>query len=402
MSSFKTLDTLADDMAAGGIVLIRADLNVPLDDNGAVRDATRLERLLPSLKKLSQNGFRIGVLSHFGRPKGQRVAEMSLAPIAVALGDLLGQKVTFAEDCIGDAAQEALTSLPEGCICVLENTRFHGGEEADDADFAAALAAPAEAYVNDAFSAAHRAHASTHGITKYLPTYCGRAMQAELDALTAALGDPKRPLVAVVGGAKISTKLDLLGNLSAKTDILVIGGGMANTFLAAQGHNIGTSLCEDTMLETARAIMAEAEKQGCTILLPRDAVVAAQFAAGQSGDICAAQAVPDDKMILDAGPEAVRDICAAFDKAATLIWNGPLGAFEIEPFDAATNHAAQHAATLTRKGQLTSIAGGGDTVAALNHAGAGKDFSYVSTAGGAFLEWLEGKDLPGVTALSHH
>ncbi|CAI8182434.1 MAG: Phosphoglycerate kinase [Alphaproteobacteria bacterium] len=400
MSSYKTLNALVDETAAGSIVLFRADLNVPLDESGIVRDATRLQRLLPSLEKLSQSGFRIGVLSHFGRPKGRRVAEMSLAPIASALGDLLGQDVAFAEDCIGDAAQNALTTLPEGGICVLENTRFHAGEEADDADFAAALAAPAQAYVNDAFSAAHRAHASTHGITKYVPTYCGLAMQAELDALNAALGNPKRPLIAIVGGAKISTKLDLLGNLSAKTDTLVIGGGMANTFLAAQGHNVGTSLCEDSMLDTARAIMAEAEKQDCTILLPRDAVVASQFAAGQSGEICAAQAVPDNKMILDAGPDAVSDICAAFDKAATLIWNGPLGAFEIEPFDAATNKAAQYAAALTRKGQLTSIAGGGDTVAALNHAGAGDDFSYVSTAGGAFLEWLEGKTLPGIAALA--
>ncbi|NBR50474.1 MAG: phosphoglycerate kinase [Alphaproteobacteria bacterium] len=344
MSSYKTLDALVAETAGGSIILIRADLNVPLDERGAVRDATRLERLLPSLEKLSQSGFRIGALSHFGRPKGQRVAEMSLAPIAVALGDLLGQKVTFAEDCIGDAAQEALAALPEGGICVLENTRFHAGEEADDADFAAALAAPADAYVNDAFSAAHRAHASTHGITKYVPTYCGLAMR----------------------------------------------------------HSVGTSLCEDSMLETARAIMAEAETQGCTILLPRDAVVASQFAAGQSGETVAAHAVPDDKMILDAGPDAVGDICAAFDKAATIIWNGPLGAFEIEPFDAATNHAAQYAAALTRKGQLTSIAGGGDTVAALNHAGAGKDFTYVSTAGGAFLEWLEGKTLPGVAALSQN
>ena len=402
MSSFKTLDALADEWAGGSIVLIRADLNVPLDDNGAVRDATRLQRLLPSLTKLSNDGFRIGILSHFGRPKGQRVAAMSLAPIAEALGDLIGQNVHFAEDCIGDAAQEALAALPEGGICVLENTRFHAGEEADDGDFAAALAAPAQAYVNDAFSAAHRAHASTHAITKHLPTYCGLAMQTELDALDAALGKPKRPLVAVVGGAKISTKLDLLGNLSARVDTLVIGGGMANTFLAAQGHAIGTSLCEDAMLDTARAIMVEAEKQGCAILLPRDVVIAAEFAAGQSGDICAAHDVPDDKMILDAGPDAVSDICAAFDKAVTIIWNGPLGAFEIEPFDAATNHAAQYAAALTRKGQLTSIAGGGDTVAALNHAGAGKDFTYVSTAGGAFLEWLEGKTLPGVAALSHH
>jgi phosphoglycerate kinase len=261
------------------------------------------------------------------------------------------------------------------------------------------LAAPAAAYVNDAFSAAHRAHGSTHGITKYAPTYCGLAMHAELDALDAALGAPQRPVVAVVGGAKISTKLDLLGNLSARVDTLVIGGGMANTFLAAQGHSVGTSLCEDAMLDTARAIMAEADKQGCTILLPQDAAIAPAFAAGQEAEIVSANGVPDDKMILDAGPDAVRDICAAFDGAATLIWNGPLGAFEIEPFDAATNQAAQHAAALTQKGQLTSVAGGGDTVAALNHAGAGENFSYVSTAGGAFLEWLEGKTLPGVAAL---
>jgi phosphoglycerate kinase len=399
MSDFKTLDQLAADTPRGSIVLIRADLNVPLDEGGAVRDATRLERLLPSLEKLSQHGFRIGILSHFGRPKGQEVAAMSLAPVADALAELLGQTVAFADDCIGEVAANALAALAEGGICVLENTRFHAGEEADEADFAKALAAPAAAYVNDAFSAAHRAHGSTHGITKYAPTYCGLAMQAELDALDAALGAPQRPVVAVVGGAKISTKLDLLGNLSARVDTLVIGGGMANTFLAAQGHSVGTSLCEDAMLDTARAIMAEADKQGCTILLPQDAAIAPAFAAGQEAEIVSANGVPDDKMILDAGPDAVRDICAAFDGAATLIWNGPLGAFEIEPFDAATNQAAQHAAALTQKGQLTSVAGGGDTVAALNHAGAGENFSYVSTAGGAFLEWLEGKTLPGVAAL---
>jgi len=399
MSDFKTLDQLAADTPRGSIVLIRADLNVPLDEGGAVRDATRLERLLPSLEKLSQHGFRIGILSHFGRPKGQEIAAMSLAPVADALAELLGQTVAFADDCIGEVAANALAALAEGGICVLENTRFHAGEEADEADFAKALAAPAAAYVNDAFSAAHRAHASTHGITKYAPTYCGLAMQAELDALDAALGAPQRPVVAVVGGAKISTKLDLLGNLSARVDTLVIGGGMANTFLAAQGHSVGTSLCEDAMLDTARAIMAEADKQGCTILLPQDAAIAPAFAAGQEAEIVSANGVPDDKMILDAGPDAVRDICAAFDGAATLIWNGPLGAFEIEPFDAATNQAAQHAAALTQKGQLTSVAGGGDTVAALNHAGAGENFSYVSTAGGAFLEWLEGKTLPGVAAL---
>ena len=399
MSAFKTLDNLAQDQPRGAVILLRADLNVPLDDSGAVRDATRLERLLPSLQKLSDGGYRIGVLSHFGRPKGQRVAEMSLAPVATALGALLGKNVTFAEDCIGAAAAEALAALDEGGICVLENTRFHAGEEADDGDFAAALAAPADAYVNDAFSAAHRAHASTHAITKALPTYCGLAMQAELDALNGALATPERPVVAVVGGAKISTKLDLLGNLSAKVDTLVIGGGMANTFLAAQGKAIGTSLCEDAMLDTARAIMAEAEKQGCHILLPRDAAIAPAFAAGQTPDIVSADNVPDDRMILDAGPEAVDDICAAFDSAATLIWNGPLGAFEIAPFDAATNKTAQHAAGLTKAGKLTSVAGGGDTVAALNHADAAENFSYVSTAGGAFLEWLEGKTLPGVAAL---
>ena len=402
MSAFKTLNALATDMAAGAVILVRADLNVPLDDTGAVRDATRLERLVPTLTELSQAGFRVGILSHFGRPKGQRVAEMSLAPVATALGGLLGTDVAFADDCIGDTAQAALGGMAEGGICVLENTRFHTGEETDDADFAAALAAAGDAYVNDAFSAAHRAHASTHGITKHLPTYCGRAMQAELTALEAALGAPKRPLVAVVGGAKISTKLDLLGNLSAKVDALVIGGGMANTFLAAQGKAIGTSLCEDAMLDTARAIMAEAEKQGCRIILPRDAAIAPEFAAGQTPDIVSADHVPDEQMILDAGPDAVVDICAAFDEAATLIWNGPLGAFEIEPFDTATNQAAQHAAKLTKDGKLISVAGGGDTVAALNHAGAGAAFSYISTAGGAFLEWLEGKELPGVTALAQN
>lgn len=399
MTAFKTLADLAAEAADGAVVLVRADLNVPLDEAGKVRDATRLERLLPTLEKLSGDGFRIGILSHFGRPKGQRVAEMSLAPVAQALAGLIGREVAFAEDCIGDAAAAALAALPADGICVLENTRYHAGEEADEAGFAAALAAPAAAYVNDAFSAAHRAHASTHGITEHLPTYCGLAMQAELDALDAALGTPQRPLAAVVGGAKISTKLDLLGNLSAKVDVLVIGGGMANTFLAAQGHSVGKSLCEDAMLDTARAIMAEAEKQGCRILLPSDAQVAPEFAAGQTPDTVSAEAVPDEMMILDAGPAATDDICAAFDAAATLIWNGPLGAFEIEPFDAATNAAARHAAALTAAGKLTSVAGGGDTVAALNHAGAADTFTYVSTAGGAFLEWLEGKTLPGVAAL---
>jgi len=404
MSAAQSIEKLISDHASqalsGDIVLIRADLNVPLNEHGEVRDATRLTRLLPSLEALSQAGLRIGVLSHFGRPKGQRNAEMSLAPVAKALASLIGQKVSFADDCIGPAAAEALDALPAGGVCVLENTRFHAGEEANDAAFAAALAAPAAAYVNDAFSAAHRAHASTEAITNYLPSYTGHAMQAELNALDAALANPARPLVAVVGGAKISTKLDLLSNLSAKVDTLVIGGGMANTFIAAQGHNIGTSLCEDSMLDTAREIMASAEQHGCHILLPHDVVLADAFAAGQTGETCAADKVPDGKMILDAGPQAVAEICSAFDAAATVIWNGPLGAFEIEPFDQATNAAARHAAALTDKGALVSVAGGGDTVAALNHAGAGDQFSYVSTAGGAFLEWLEGKPLPGVDALT--
>jgi len=403
MSTAQSIEKLINDHAnqalSGDIVLIRADLNVPLNERGEVRDATRLTRLLPSLEALSQAGLRIGVLSHFGRPKGQKNPDMSLAPVAKALASLLGRAVSFADDCIGQPAADTLNALTAGGVCVLENTRFHAGEEANDAVFAAALAAPATAYVNDAFSAAHRAHASTEAITKYLPSYSGLAMQAELNALDAALANPARPLVAVVGGAKISTKLNLLSNLSANVDTLVIGGGMANTFIAAQGHNIGTSLCEDTMLDTAREIMASAEQHGCHILLPNDVVLADAFAAGQAGETCDVDKVPDGKMILDAGPKAVVEICAAFDDAATIIWNGPLGAFEIEPFDQATNAAARHAAALTDKGTLISVAGGGDTVAAMNHAGVGDQFTYVSTAGGAFLEWLEGKPLPGVDAL---
>ncbi|MEC8565306.1 MAG: phosphoglycerate kinase [Pseudomonadota bacterium] len=400
MQDFRPIDLLSATHERGSIVLARADLNVPIDDAGNLRDATRLTRLLPTLDALTSTGMRVGILSHFGRPKGMTDPNLSLAPVAAALGQLMNVQIAFAEDCIGPAAASALTGLPEGGVCVLENTRFHAGEEADDADFAAALAAPAHAYVNDAFSAAHRAHASTHGLAKLLPAYCGLAMQAELDALNSALGNPARPLVAVVGGAKISTKLELIGNLSRKVDTLIIGGGMANTFLAAQGIEIGSSLCEMGMLDTARAITAQAEANGCRILLPRDGVVASAFAEGQTGTQVDIAHVPDDQMILDAGPQAVKDICAAFDDAQTLIWNGPLGAFEIAPFDVATSAAARHAAELTKAGRLKSVAGGGDTVAALNHAGVADDFSYVSTAGGAFLEWLEGKKLPGVEALT--
>lgn len=400
MQDFRPIDLLNATHERGSIVLVRADLNLPVDDAGNLRDATRLTRLLPTLDALTSAGMRVGILSHFGRPKGMTDPNLSLAPVATALGQLMNAKITFAGDCIGQAATTALTGLPEGGICVLENTRFHAGEEAVDADFAAALAAPAHAYVNDAFSAAHRAHASTHALAKLLPAYCGLAMQAELDALNSALGNPARPLVAVVGGAKISTKLELIGNLTRKVDTLIIGGGMANTFLAAQGIEIGSSLCEMGMLDTARAITAQAEANGCRILLPRDGVVASAFAEGQTGTQVDIAHVPDDQMILDAGPQAVKDICAAFDDAQTLIWNGPLGAFEIAPFDVATSAAARHAAELTKAGRLKSVAGGGDTVAALNHAGVADDFSYVSTAGGAFLEWLEGKKLPGVEALT--
>ena len=400
MQDFRPIDLLNATHERGAIVLVRADLNVPIDDVGNLRDATRLTRLLPTLETLTSAGMRVGILSHFGRPKGMTDPNLSLAPVATALGKLINTEISFAGDCIGQAATTALIGLPEGGICVLENTRFHAEEEADDADFAAALAAPAHAYVNDAFSAAHRAHASTHALAKLLPAYCGLAMQAELDALNSALGNPARPLVAVVGGAKISTKLELIGNLSRKVDTLIIGGGMANTFLAAQGIEIGSSLCEKGMLDTARAITTQAEANGCRILLPRDGVVTSAFAEGQTGTQVDIAHVPDDKMILDAGPQAVKDICTAFDDAQTLIWNGPLGAFEIAPFDVATSAAARHAAELTKAGRLKSVAGGGDTVAALNHAGVANDFSYVSTAGGAFLEWLEGKKLPGVEALA--
>jgi phosphoglycerate kinase len=400
MQDFRPIDLLSATHERGSIVLVRADLNVPVDAAGNLRDATRLTRLLPTLDALTSTGMRVGILSHFGRPKGGADPSLSLAPVAAALGQLMNVQIAFAEDCIGPAAASALNGLPEGGVCVLENTRFHAGEEADDADFAAALAEPAHAYVNDAFSAAHRAHASTHRLAKLLPAYCGLAMQNELDALDSALGNPARPLVAVVGGAKISTKLELIGNLSRKVDTLIIGGGMANTFLAAQGIEIGSSLCETGMLDTARAITAQAEANGCRILLPRDGVVASAFAEGQTGTQVDIAHVPDDQMILDAGPQAVKDICSAFDDAQTLIWNGPLGAFEIAPFDVATSAAARHAAELTKAGRLKSVAGGGDTVAALNHAGVADDFSYVSTAGGAFLEWLEGKKLPGVEALT--
>ncbi len=392
------LKSLLQSGVTGDVVLLRADLNVPLAEDGSVRDATRLTRVLPTLNALIDAGARIAILSHFGRPKGQVEPSMSLAPVVPALSELLGKEVAFSADCIGDTAQAAISNLDNGAV-ILENTRFHAGEEKNDAGFAQALAALGSHYVNDAFSAAHRAHASTEAIAHHLPSYVGLAMQAELDALNQALVTPARPVIAIIGGAKISTKLDLLSNLTQKVDMLVIGGGMANTFLAAQGYAIGTSLCETAMLDTARAVIETAKTQNCEIILPVDALLAPEFAATETPACAPISAIPDDQMILDCGPQSIDQICQAIDQAATLIWNGPLGAFEIAPFDSGTNAAARHAAQRTQAGKLISIAGGGDTVAALNHAGAGSDMSYMSTAGGAFLEWLEGKTLPGVAAL---
>jgi phosphoglycerate kinase len=394
--AWKTLDDMD---LAGKVVLVRVDINVPVDGDGKVTDATRIERIVPTVKDIVAKGGKPVLMAHFGRPKGQVVPEMSLKLIVPALQEAFGMPVKFAADCIGGPAKEGVSALGEGEVLVLENTRFHAEETANDASFAAALAALGDVYVNDAFSAAHRAHASTEGIARLLPACAGRLMQAELEALEAALGDPVRPVVAVVGGAKVSTKLDLLGNLVGKVDHLVIGGGMANTFLAAQGIDVGKSLCEHDLADTAREILAKAEAAGCEIILPEDVVVAWEFAANVRNETVPANACPPDAMILDAGPAAIAKINATLDNARTLIWNGPLGAFEIEPFNAATNAAAAHAAELSKAGRLTSVAGGGDTVAALNQAGAADSFTYISTAGGAFLEWMEGKELPGVAAL---
>lgn len=393
---WKTLDDMD---LRGKRVLVRVDINVPLEDDGSVSDDTRIRRLAPTLNDIRDGGGKPILLAHFGRPKGAHKPELSLLPLVPALEAAFGMPVMFCADCRGPAAEAALAALEDGTILMLENTRFHPGEEKNCADLAAEIAALGDIYCNDAFSVAHRAHVSTEGVARILPSCAGRLMQAELEALEAALGKPERPLVAVVGGAKVSTKLELLGNLVEKVDHLIIGGGMANTFLAAQGIDVGKSLCERDMLDTAAAILAKAETTGCQILLPSDVVVAREFKAGAEAEVVAADACPDDAMILDAGPETVARIAAVLDGAKTLIWNGPMGAFEIEPFDAATNAAAQKAAELTRAGQLISVAGGGDTVAALNQAGAGESFTYISTAGGAFLEWMEGKVLPGVDVL---
>ena len=394
--AFRTLDGVD---VAGKRVLLRADLNVPVRD-GKISDLTRIERLCPTIRELADKGAHVIVCSHFDRPKGKRVPEMSLKPMADALAQVLGRKVRFAEDCIGIPAQQAIDALNDGDVAVLENTRFHAGDEANDPAFARQLADLADLFVNDAFSAAHRAHASTEGVAHLLPSYAGRLMQAELEALTLALEHPQRPVMAIVGGAKVSTKLDLLGNLVSKVDVLVIGGAMANTFLAAQGVAVGKSLQEAEMHATALDILAKAKAAHCEIMLPVDAVTATEFKAHAATQTVSIAAIPADAMMLDVGPQSVAAVIARLTSARTLVWNGPLGAFEIPPFDAATSALAQAVAAATVAGALRSVGGGGDTVSALRHAGVIDQMTYVSSAGGAFLEWLEGKTLPGVAALN--
>jgi phosphoglycerate kinase len=391
--TFKTLDQLGD--LSGKRVLLRSDLNVPMQ-NGIVTDTTRLEATAPTVKDLLAKGATVLVLAHFDRPKGKIVPEMSLKPVAPAFAKVLGVPVHFVDDCTNVAAAKA---LPIGSVAVLENTRFHPGEEKNDPALAKAMAALGDIYVNDAFSAAHRAHASTEAIAKLLPAYAGRSMQRELDALQKALGAPIKPVVAIVGGAKVSSKLDVLTNLVSKVQHLIIGGGMANTFLAARGLNVGKSLCEHDLADTVRNIIDNAEASGCTIHLPYDVVVAKEFKANPPTRTVSVTDVADDEMILDAGPAAVEQFGDVLKICRTALWNGPLGAFETSPFDTATVAVARIAAALTQDGSLLSVAGGGDTVSALNHAGVAGQFSFVSTAGGAFLEWMEGKALPGVDAL---
>jgi phosphoglycerate kinase len=392
---FRTLDNLD---VAGKRVLVRADLNVPVHD-GKISDITRIERLSPTIRELSAKGAKVIVCSHFDRPKGKRVPSMSLAPMAAALEKVLGKRIRFVEDCVGTAAEQAVELLFPGDVLVLENTRFHAGEESNDPAFAAALARLADIFVNDAFSTAHRAHASTEAVAHLLPAYAGRHMQAELEALDAALGNPARPVAAIVGGAKVSTKLELLGNLVGKVDVLIIGGAMANTFLSAQGKAVGKSLQEAEMHATALDILAKAQAVGCRIVLPTDAVVAREFKPNPPTETVSVDAIPPGTMILDVGPASVAALIQLLPSLKTLVWNGPLGAFETPPFDAGTVALAQAVAAATRTAGLRSVAGGGDTVSALHHAGVTDQLSYVSSAGGAFLEWLEGKTLPGVAAL---
>jgi phosphoglycerate kinase len=393
----KTFRTLDDVDLKGKRVLLRVDLNVPMD-NGKVTDSTRLERVAPTITEISGKGGKAILLAHFGRPKG-RDDKNSLKPVAAALAEVIKKSVAFADDCIGEIAANAVAAMQDGEILCLENTRFHKEEEDNDPAFVAELAKLGDIWVNDAFSAAHRAHASTEGLGHKLPAYAGRTMEAELRALNKALEAPQKPVIAIVGGAKVSSKIDLLENLVSKVDALVIGGGMANTFLHAQGIGVGKSLCEKDLTPTALRILAKAEAANCAIILPVDATVAFHFEANAPSNVYGLDAIPPDGMILDVGPLSVERINAVIDDAATLVWNGPVGAFELAPFDRGTVFAAQHAAARTKAHKLVSVAGGGDTVAALNHAGVVDDFSYISTAGGAFLEWMEGKPLPGVDVL---
>ncbi|HEY3696428.1 phosphoglycerate kinase [Phenylobacterium sp.] len=396
--NFRTLD---DADLAGKRALVRVDFNVPVAD-GRVSDDTRLRAALPTIAKLRKGGARTILIAHFDRPRGKRVPEMSLRPLVEPLSVLLGAPVAFADDCVGEAAAKAVAAMKDGDVLLLENVRFHAGEEKNDPDFVRALAANGDLYVNDAFSAAHRAHASTEGLAHLLPAYAGEQMRRELEALDAALGNPQRPVMGIVGGAKVSTKLELLDNLVDKLDYLAIGGGMANTFRFAQGYGIGGSLCEKDMAETARGILQKAEARGCRLILPSDAVVAKALvpgAAARTTTLSAGAGLADDEKIFDVGPATLKEILDAVAASRTLVWNGPLGVFEVPPFDKATMEAAHRAAELAKAGKLVAVAGGGDTVAALNAAGCADDFTFVSTAGGAFLEWMEGKTLPGVAAL---
>ncbi|MDR1829069.1 MAG: phosphoglycerate kinase [Methylobacteriaceae bacterium] len=395
MGAFHTLD---DVDVKGKRVLVRVDLNVPME-NGRVTDATRIERVVPTLQELSSKGAKVIILAHFGRPKGGPDPKYSLQQVVPTVAGILRHPEAFAADCIGPKAEEAVAAMKEGDFLVLENTRFYPGEEKNDPEFIKELAKNGDIFVNDAFSAAHRAHASTEGLAHLLPAYAGRCMEQELDALTKGLEAPKRPLIAVVGGAKVSTKIDLLENLVDKVDALVIGGGMANTFLHATDFAVGKSLAEHDLAPTAQKILQKAREKGCAVILPVDAVVANEFKPGAEHFTYGIDAIPADGMILDVGAQSIARINAAINEAATLVWNGPLGAFEVEPFDRGTVEAARHAGERTREGKLVSVAGGGDTVAALNHAGVADQFTYISTAGGAFLEWMEGKELPGVEAL---
>jgi phosphoglycerate kinase len=394
--AFRTLDDLGD--IKGKRALVRVDLNVPMAD-ARVTDATRLRALVPTVNQLSDRGAKILLLAHFGRPKGAKHSEMSVSMVLDSLQDVLGREIMFVPEIAGDVVAQAIGILADGDVALLENSRFWSGEEANDPELARAVAANGDFYVNDAFSAAHRAHVTTEGLAHLLPAYAGRSMEAELKALEAALGNPAHPVAAVVGGAKVSTKLDVLNNLVAKVDHLIIGGGMANTFLAARGVNVGKSLCEHDLADTANAILDAADKAGCTVHLPYDVVVAKEFRANPPHRIANVHEVSADEMILDVGTAAVEALADVLKTCKTLVWNGPMGAFETEPFDAATVALAKTAAALTKEGSLVSVAGGGDTVAALAHAGVADDFSFISTAGGAFLEWMEGKELPGVKAL---